>query len=582
MEHPENTDKKGSALIITMILLIVIMGLAGSYLTLSISGARVTTMEMELTNASYLAETAISIAISQVNAGNSAVCSGYFPPGQTDGSYDAYELPCPAGSDYRKIIGTGTYTGPYGDATYSIEVYVKRVRLYPFTGAAFGNTSVSLAVFADSYNSSEGDGTYGGQATNSISLEDANESCTTCAGTGSETCATCSGSGDAACGACSGGSLPCVDCGGAGGSNCGTCGGSGFVGACTVCSGTGRTPVGCTFCGGDGLKDNGNPCVKCDVCANCSGSGGSGACGDCGGDGTIECATCSGSGTAGPCGTCGGDGLVTCGTCTGGGSVTCGTCTGTGIIPSDPVTYADVEGDVGANETVTIAGSGVIFGNATSGPNGTVTNGGYVYGDTFAEDTDRTFDIPAYNPSGTSLGDLSSSTTIAAGTYHYDSVNIAGSNVVTITGDVIMYVDGDFKTAGNGEFKLASGASLILYHDDGDFHIAGKGIVNEDNSPTKLVIISSAQSTPDPVNPGDTKNTFHFNGLADFAGAVYAPGADMKINGQTENYGSLVGRNITTSGSGKCFIHYDEALEGMDFNLWRKKFVLRSWRRVWP
>ncbi|TET34941.1 MAG: hypothetical protein E3J72_12460 [Planctomycetota bacterium] len=575
MEHPENTDKKGSALIITMILLIVIMGLAGSYLTLSVSGAQVTTREMEFANASYLAETAISIAINQVNAGNSGDCSGYFPPGQTDGKYESYELPCPPGSDYRKIIGTGTYTGPYGDATYSIEVYIKRVRLYPFTGAAFGNTSVSLAAFTDSYNSSEGDGTYNSQATNSISLEEANESCTTCGGGGSETCPTCSGTGDAACGDCNGGILPCVDCGGAGGSTCATCSGSGTLGVCTVCSGTGRTPVGCTFCGGDGLKDNGNPCVKCGVCGNCGGSGGSGACTDCGGDGTIECATCSGSGTGDICTTCSGDGLVTCGICSGGGSVTCGTCSGTGIVPTDPVVYADTEGDIGANETVTIASSGVIFGNATSGPNGTVTNGGYVYGDIYADTVDRTFDIPPYSTTLTSEGALSGSTTINGGEHRYDTVNIAGSNVVTITGNVTMYVDGDFKTAGSGEFKLASGASLILYHGSGNFHIAGTGIVNEDNAPTKLIIISSAKTAVDGA-------FFHFNGQADFSGAVFAPGADIRVNGQTENYGSLVGRNITTSGSGKCIIHYDEALDGMNFNLWKKKFVLRSWRRYWP
>jgi len=593
MEHTEcnqHNNREGSALIISMILLIVVMGLAGSYLTLSISGARITSMEIDRTHARFLAETAIHHSVFELGAGNlgdiwwESFGGGMYNASVTDCGTDTDDNDGDGAIDeedetnFRIIIGVGSY----GDEVHIIEAMVARVKINPFTGAAYGNTSVALAVYADSYDSE--DGTYESQVTNSISLEDENESCTTCAGTGTETCVTCSGSGDASCLACGGaGNLPCATCSGAGGSVCGTCGGSGALGVCGVCSGTGRTPVGCTFCGGDGTKDNGQPCNKCDPCWNCGGTGAGGACGDCGADGIIECATCGGSGEGVPDPACGGDGLVTCSMCEGGGSVTCGTCGGTGVTPSDPVTYAGTEGDVGANDEVIIAASGIVFGNANSGPDGTVTNGGYVYGDTGPNPTDFDFPIPVYNPVGTSLGILSGSSTITGGTYRYDSVSVAGQSEVTIEGDVTMYVDGDFLTAGGAAITLAPGATLTIHHGSGDFHVAGQGLVNE-SAPTSLFIYSSAQTTmvDDPENPGEKmpSSSFHFNGQADFSGAVFAPGADMKLNGQTVNYGSLIGKNITTSGSGKVIIHYDEALGRLDLDLYKKIFRRISWRTI--
>ncbi|MHC4661760.1 MAG: DUF7305 domain-containing protein [Planctomycetota bacterium] len=461
--------------------------------------------------------------------------------------------------------------------------------------------------------------------------------CATCSGAGtvSSSCGTCGGDGINV--------VSCVPCGGDGISpQCSTCSGAGTItGTCGFCQGTGRTPPNCTACGGDGIKGGGQPCNQCTVCANCGGSGtgpitctdcggtggggscpncggdgqvetsctdcggdgttetscsdcggtgGGGACADCGGSGiasmcapcsgsgSVSCATCSGSGGAGTCATCSGSGTVSCSTCSASGSIECPDCGGTGrdFGEGGSIPYANGNGDVGSNHNVVIGG-GYVFGDAVAGPTGSTTVGAdaYVDGSTDPNTTEQPMPPVTYNPVGTPDGNLTSGA-LSGGTYRYDSVQVSGQSSLTISGDVILYVDGDFMTSGQGVITVTEGASLTIFQGSGDMHIAGQGIVNLTNAPTKLFIYSATVTT----GTGDNRNNFvHINGQAAFAGAVYAPGADIKVNGQTVNYGALIGRSLESCGNGKCEIHYDEALARVKTD-WTSGFSIMAWRNL--
>ena len=102
------------------------------------------------------------------------------------------------------------------------------------------------------------------------------------------------------------------------------------------------------------------------------------------------------------------------------------------------------------------------------------------------------------------------------------SSKITGSSRISVTGQVKIYCNGTCK-------------------------IAGSGVANPSETPANFRLYGT-----------ETCTDIDWSGSADFHGAVYAPNAAIKVTGSAGVYGSVIGGEVTVTGSGG--LHYDEAL----------------------
>jgi hypothetical protein len=109
--------------------------------------------------------------------------------------------------------------------------------------------------------------------------------------------------------------------------------------------------------------------------------------------------------------------------------------------------------------------------------------------------------------------------------YYLSSASLTGNSTINITGYVVIFTDGNL-----------------------DF--AGGTVVNNAGAgpPEKLLVYSS----------GSASTNIKINGGAGFAGAVYAPKAQIAYSGGGNIFGAAVGGSVSLSGNAQ--FHYDEAL----------------------
>jgi hypothetical protein len=220
-------------------------------------------------------------------------------------------------------------------------------------------------------------------------------------------------------------------------------------------------------------------------------------------------------------------------------------------------------GDIGTNGTavgaITINNGVTINGDASTGPGGTIGGGGTVTGNT--SNTNNTYLSPVTIPSSltslTNLGNLNvnSTTTIPAGDYKYNSVNIGNNKTLVFDGNVRLYLTSTttgFSTGNGFQIVLNSGAKVSIYGD-------GK------------ILFSSNSSLSNVNDAGKSENFQVFSTYTgsggvvvsnngNFFGTVYAPGTDVSVTNNTALYGAIVGNTISVENNGT--FHYDEALAG--------------------
>jgi uncharacterized protein YaiE (UPF0345 family) len=217
-------------------------------------------------------------------------------------------------------------------------------------------------------------------------------------------------------------------------------------------------------------------------------------------------------------------------------------------VASVAVNNADIWGYVSVG---TSSASGVSVGS-----NGTIAAYGSAQGtvDTSRVATDFTtnFDVVSDPGTGTVIAGAFPSTigtTGATTAYRYagtitKSFTVQGNVTLVLTagsGDVVKMTGGDTMT-------VAANSSINLYA-SGDLRFTGNGITNSTNNPTAVQIFGIKAAAGQQIEIG---------GGAYFKGLVYAPNADIKLNGNPEVMGSLVGNTIDVLGNAQ--FHYDESL----------------------
>ena len=134
-----------------------------------------------------------------------------------------------------------------------------------------------------------------------------------------------------------------------------------------------------------------------------------------------------------------------------------------------------------------------------------------------------------------SAGNSTNVVTIAAGkkvVFLFDTA--AGNSAISLTGQASLAV--------------SAGAELEVYT-QGNINIAGNGVLNTNLSPSSLQIYGTRTTTGQTVS---------IAGNGALKSILYAPNANVTINGNGDVMGSVVGNNITVTGNAS--FHYDESL----------------------
>lgn len=252
-------------------------------------------------------------------------------------------------------------------------------------------------------------------------------------------------------------------------------------------------------------------------------------------------------------------------------------------VASDTMVIADGDDD----EEVISQGNADIYGYVAIRPGTTISIGrqGMVtsYDSGSHDDSRITYDFYADFPTqstpstSSTLSSITSHQTISGGTYSVDSISMSGSStqVVTINGDVTLVVTGDISFTGQSSINVTSGSSLTIYA-EGDVAIGGNGIVNTDLVPADVSIIGTQDVVSDGSGGYEAGQSIKIAGNGQLAANVYAPGADISLNGGGTNgnvYGAAVGFTSTVTG-GSAF-HFDEALRDI---MWGGgNYTIDSW-----
>jgi hypothetical protein len=204
-------------------------------------------------------------------------------------------------------------------------------------------------------------------------------------------------------------------------------------------------------------------------------------------------------------------------------------------------------------------------GTVAIGPNGSVGSKAWVDGGRSGVEPgwssdDMNVDMPTITrpsdagslgtPGGGTLNGVTYGQVLGTGKYVMSSVNLGQGRKMCVSGQAVLIVDGPILISGG--LDILPGASLKLYVKGPTLDIGGTGVNNTQRS-TNCIIYGL---------PTLTSVTLPSSG--DFNGALYAPDADLRMNGggnAVVNWcGACVTRTITVSGHQK--FHYDEALRG--------------------
>lgn len=226
-----------------------------------------------------------------------------------------------------------------------------------------------------------------------------------------------------------------------------------------------------------------------------------------------------------------------------------------------------------------------IFGYVyTSGPSPEVGVSGSIRGhDTPADvridsqrvTTDFSADFPPVTApvDGTPIAEIGATlgTVGEATKWRCEGLSLSGSETLTILGDVTLVLTAGsgsrvIDVIGNAGIVISENASLTVYA-EGNILIAGRGITNRNVEASRCRIFGT--------NTSVGGQSLHLAGSGQLRAAVYAPNASVKIDGNGDMMGAVVGKDITLTGN--AAFHYDEALENLDENL---PYRLDGWREL--
>jgi hypothetical protein len=246
--------------------------------------------------------------------------------------------------------------------------------------------------------------------------------------------------------------------------------------------------------------------------------------------------------------------------------------------------YVGTNGDVAAVNGIVNIGNHTIDGNLYLGPNSSFT-GGNVLGTTYTDWNSQFPDasLPTTDANGNALPSTwpdapgtSSSHTITNNGYYTirDTGDITVAAGVTATLDVQVFSYDLSKTTITIMGGTTNAGTIVMYQEAGNVTLGGSSSGGAYNNP--------------PAIPSNRPRNFTYFGLkdvtsvtlggaTDFVGVIYAPEADVKLNGGGSGVnfiGSIVMKSVTMNGHYN--FHYDESLKSYFYGY----YVVGSWAEL--
>jgi Tfp pilus assembly protein PilX len=214
-------------------------------------------------------------------------------------------------------------------------------------------------------------------------------------------------------------------------------------------------------------------------------------------------------------------------------------------------------GAIGSNGSVSTNGNVTIKGDVAFGPAGTFTEGGgtVVTGDIIHLSEPHYFPpIPSFSVGTTDYNPKNGTTTLNPGSY--GSVTIGAKGILALNPGVYYF---DSITENSTGQLTISGPTTIFVKTDLD--LSGQGVANPLGDPTKLTIFYSGT------------NEMSITGGASAYVEVYAPNAPLKAVGNSDFFGSFIGKTVTVQGTPQ--MHFDEGC--LKEHLFQRPFRLMTW-----
>lgn len=243
-----------------------------------------------------------------------------------------------------------------------------------------------------------------------------------------------------------------------------------------------------------------------------------------------------------------------------------------------------------AANVISANGNVSVYGRVSTGPGGTISTSGnaamgsksFIDGGGSGIESGRSSDdmnasFPdvqapfsggAFTPASGSVGGTNYTYVLGNGDWQMSSLSMSGKKKMMVNGNAVLYVTGNISMAGQAYIEIAPGASLHLYGAGSSTSLSGQGIANSNSNATNFFYYGLPSNT-----------SLSLSGNSAFTGVIYAPQADLTMNGGGSTTYDLVGAGIVNSISmnGHFNFHYDEALGDLGSG---SGFVVTSWNEL--
>lgn len=203
-------------------------------------------------------------------------------------------------------------------------------------------------------------------------------------------------------------------------------------------------------------------------------------------------------------------------------------------------------------------------------------------------------DVPAPSNSGATAGNIlapiTNSTslpqvgdTITGSTYYYyvssmalnstKSLEIGAAGAVK----VVMVFSSNVSLGGSAQIVIHPGSSLTVYA-AGDFDMGGtsgvqNGTTTNPSNPVNFTLLGTR--TEAQIVAGQSMQVFNIRGTGYLSAVIFAPNANITVNGTGDTYGSVVGNRVDMVGSGN--FHQDLSLANIrTTGMWK----MLKWREL--
>jgi hypothetical protein len=237
----------------------------------------------------------------------------------------------------------------------------------------------------------------------------------------------------------------------------------------------------------------------------------------------------------------------------------------TTTVSTNTSTYTSIPYPAGQPDPITT--NWATSGTYPSGSPGPVTTN---YSGTSGKIKDYTY--PTFTYSTTNF-----STNVTTTTTYYDYILDSGnyelaslSGKTYVRGDAVLLVTDTINLSGQDSITIASGKTLKLYMSGASANLGGNGVINQAGNATNFSYYGL---------PANTSLSISGNGA--FSGTIYAPNADLALNGGGNDAVDFIGATITKTSTmnGHFNFHYDEALSKFGPS---RGYIVTSWNEMTP